>query len=202
MRPLMRAGASPISSAAIDRGFLAPSMEARAHNLDQYNPSPGVDSQLERIRALALRLPPSPECEALMGEIDDAIASNLAEADAELGLCGTADQLVSDLRHLERNQLAESLGAKAIARHLRAALDCFLHPQGRPVVEMTAAREVVRAAVAEVPRLMLLSGAVRHELGEQKFSVLQDHVETKCVAARGRAGGATEEQRAAPRGAL
>jgi hypothetical protein len=198
MRPLLRSGASPISSAAIDRGFLAPSMDARAHNLDQYNPSPGVDSQLERIRALALRLPPSPECEALMAEVDEAIASNLREAEAELGLCGTADQLVSDLRHLERNRLADVLGAKAIARHLRPALECSLCPQGRSAGELTTARDLLRGVVAEVPRLMLLSAAVERELGKRKFAVLRDQVENKGGASRLQSAGATEEQGTAP----
>lgn len=193
-------GASPVSAAAIDHAFLAPGMEARAHNLDQFDPSPAVDSQLERIRELALRLPSGPEREALLAEVEAAIASNLSEGTAVLAINGTADQLVTDLRDGERNGLREVLGAKAIARHLRAALECHLHAAEQPATDLVAARETLRAALAEIPRLMLLSPAVERELGREKFAVLRDLSEKG--AARSAAAGALEDRGSGRHGEL
>jgi hypothetical protein len=201
MHSLLRAGRSPISAAAVDGAFLSQGMEARAHNLDQYDPSPGVDSQLERIRALALRLPPSPEREALMADVDEAIASNVSEAEAELAISGSADQLVSDLRHCERNGIREVIGAKAIAQHLRDPLATILAADHASASCLTAARHLVRDAIAEIPRLMLLSTAVEHELGSEKFALLRDL--TNKSGARGlQPLGATEERSPAPHGEL
>lgn len=174
--------ASPVSAAAIDRAFLETGMEARAHNLAQYDPSAAVDSSLERIRALALRLPPGPEREALISEAETAITSNLAEGTAELAVCGAADRLVTDLRFGERNGAREVLGAKAIARHLRPALVILSRLEGQPAVEIVAARHTVREAIADIPRLMLLSATVERELGARKFNLLRDLTEKSAAA--------------------
>lgn len=192
----------PVSAAAIERAFLAPSMDGRAHNLDQYDPSPGVDSSLERIRALALRLPPGSEREALIAEVDEAIASNCREAEAELAVSGAADQLVADLRHIERSgQAGTALGAKSIARALRQPLECMTHPDGRAVAELVAARDQLHRAVAEAPLLMLLSSAVERELGGEKFTALRELAE-KDGAARSAPAGTVEERRGARHGEL
>jgi hypothetical protein len=191
-----------VTSSAIDGAFLQPGMDARAHNLDQYNPSPGVDSQLERIRALALKLPPSPECEALMAEVEAAIASNLREAEAELSICGAADQLVTDLRHIERNGGNAALSAKAIARHLRAPLAHISSPEGVPVADLVNARNTLSEVVDGVPLLMLLSSAVEHELGAKKFAELWKIAQTKSGAAQCGAAGAVEDRWSGPHGEL
>ncbi|HEY0391014.1 MAG TPA: hypothetical protein VGC63_04830 [Solirubrobacterales bacterium] len=191
-----------VTSSAIDGAFLGPGMEARAHNLDQYDPSPGVDSQLERIRALALRLPPSPECEALMAEVDAAIASNLREAEAELAICGAADQLVTDLRHIERNGGNAALSAKAIARHLRTPLAHVSSPDGVPVADLVNARNALSEAVHAIPLLMLLSRAVEHELGAKKFAVLWALAQTNSDAAQCGAAGAAEDRGSGRHGEL
>jgi hypothetical protein len=164
---------SPLTASAVDRAFLSPGMDARAHNLDQYDPSPGVDSQLERIRALALRLPPSLMREALLDEIDAAIASNRSEGHSILDISGAADQLITDLRRLEKNNGAKMLGAKAIARHVREPLAHLLNPQDCSPRELTDARRILLETIAEVPRLMLLSPTVEHELGRQRFAALR-----------------------------
>lgn len=177
---------SPISSTAIEKAFLEQGMEARAHNLRQYDPSAAVDSHLERIRALALRLPPGPEREELILAVEAAIDSNVEEAYAELALCGAADQLVTDLRTGEHSGRREVIGVKAIAQHLRPSLETLSRLEGRPPAEIVEARHVVREAVAEIPRLMLLSPAVAHELGTKKFRVLQALTEKSAAAGSSR----------------
>jgi hypothetical protein len=183
---------SPVSASAINGAFLENAMEARAHNLRQYDPSAAVDSHLERIQALALRLPPGPEREELLLEVEAAIDSNLEEAYAELALCCAADQLVSDLRFGERNGSRQVFGAKAIARHLRPPLDILSRLEGRPPAEIVEARHKVREAIAEIPRLMLLSPAVAHELGAAKFRVLRELTEKSAAAGSSRDGAEAE----------
>lgn len=183
---------SPVTAAAIDRAFLAPGMDARARNLDQYDPSPGVDSQLERIRALALRLPPGPEREALISEVDATILSNSLEGTEILGINGDADRLVTDLRRIERNSDQQALCAKAIARHLREPLRSLVSDSSSTSERVTA-RRILLETIARVPRLMLLSAGVEHELGREKFALLERFTQ-ESGAARSAAAGATEER--------
>ncbi len=193
--------ASPITSASINTAFLEPAMEARALNLSQYDPSAAVDSSLERIRALALRLPPSSEREELLLEVEETIASNVLEASAELSLCGDADRLVTDLRGAELGRIRQVLGTKTIARRLRKPLDDLLDDDsiGRRQFE---AHAVIRATIAEVPRLMLLSDAVAHELGNEKFALLLDLTEKSGAAVVETADAAKAERGTARHGAL
>lgn len=173
----------PVTATAIEQAFLAPGMDARALNLDQYDPSPGVDSQLERIRALALKLPPSSEREVLVSEVDATILSNSLEGEAELTITGAADQLVTDLRRIEHSGKGNAvLGAKAIARHLRQPLECVSRPEGRPMAELITARDQLQQAIATVPLLVLLSCAVERELGHEKFDALRLLAEKDGVA--------------------
>lgn len=188
--------ASPVSSTAIERAFLEQGMEARAHNLHQYDPSAAVDSQLERIQALALRLPPGPEREALLLEVEAAIDSNVEEAYAELALCGAADQLVTDLRRGEHSGRWEVLGVKAIARHLGPPLDILSRLEGRPPADIVEARARIRETTADIPRLMLLSRGVRHELGAAKFALLRNLVEKSTAAGSSRSGAEAEHRSA------
>jgi DNA-binding transcriptional ArsR family regulator len=171
--------AGQVSASAVERAFLEPSMEARVHNLDQYDPSPGIDSQLERIRALAHEFPPSSLREKLLAEVDAAIISNVREGREVLGIAGSADQLVTDLRRIEHGPNSQALGAKAIARYLREPLALLSSPEGTPAGDLVHARQRLHDAIDAVPLLMLMSPAVEHELGQTKYAGLVDIVNKK-----------------------
>lgn len=187
-------GAARVTAGAVEAAFLEPGMDARAHNLRQFNPSPATDSLLERLRALALRLPPSNEREGLLAIADELIASNAAEGEAERLINGSADALVTDLRRIERSGGGEFLSAKAVYRQLQPALSCLIYSHVASAREISESVRILREAVDQVPRLMLLSKTVERELGAKKFAVLRQFVNAKGAGRSGGTAGAVEER--------
>lgn len=165
--------------------LLDPAMEARARNLQQFDPSPAVDSLLERLRALALGFPPSSQREVLVALIDGAIESNILEGGEERLICGVADELVTHLRTAETSGVRRSLGARSIANRLRGPLALIASPAGAPAGELIGACRIVGELVTAIPPSQLLSRAVAHELGQQKFTTLQSFAAHKSGAACG-----------------
>lgn len=164
-----------VNSATVRDRILGPALEARARNLEQYDPSPEIDSLLEELRARVQMLAVRRDREALLALIDEVIASNDLEGREELSVAGVADQLATDLADYERNGKhvpSDRLGCKAIARRLRDPLRLLADPAGRKPAEIVEASRVVRDTIKLVTQVQLLSPTVEHELGKKKFATL------------------------------
>lgn len=151
-------------------------MDARALNLEQaeliFNPSAEVDSVFEVLQELRGDIPRSKLVE--LTRLTRRIAvSNSWEGNREVGLCGTADRLVRDLRDLHLNGGMESvLAAKSIARLLRAPLKTLGAPVDDLLAWVDALREVDEV-LGRAPEDQVLSPTVRYDLGERKYALLE-----------------------------
>lgn len=152
---------------------LHPSMESTCHNLDQYDPSPEADSILEHLEVLVAQLPDGPTKSQIEKHLAAAIASNLREGGETRRVSGAADRLVAELRSIETNGVRRAIGAKSLARGLRAPLAILLDPAGRSASELVRARRQVFAVIGEIPAAQLRSRRLRHELAKRKFDLLQ-----------------------------
>lgn len=169
----------------VRRAFLDPAMDARALNQDQarliYDPSPEVDSLLEVLGQVS---PATDECRRHMKR---AIAkcvklglSNRGEGGLEARVAGAADQLTREL-HGQQLQGNSAIAAKACARMLREPLSAIACPPlGEPRRLIEAGRAVGEVFV-RVPSEVLLSRAVEHELGVEKFALLSALYERREV---------------------
>lgn len=147
-----------ITAAIVRRSALDPGMEARAYNLEQerlfYDPSPERDSLVEVIDT---------GCLTTVTIVRRLVDSNQREGEAERRILGWADALATDLRDFELNGNGAKLTAKGIARALRPALK-RVRSGGTPA-ELADAFRAIHAVLRAAPRSLVLSGAVRHELG-------------------------------------
>jgi hypothetical protein len=167
-----------VTAATQERSVLEPAMDARAANLFQFNPTPVVDSAMERALSFAMQLPPGVRRGALVGELEAAIRSNSFEGQQECSIAGFACTLVTDLRSIERRaSRSHPLAAKAIARRLRVPLTHIARPAGLPAADLVRSCRVVNEAIAETPRAQLLTVTVEHELGSEKYELLARLVE-------------------------
>lgn len=171
--PALRNQGGPVTAAFVHRNFLDHSMEATAHNLDQFNPSPEVDSILEHLGRLADQLPACPVKRRMKVFINSAIQSNLREGNETREVSAVADRLVADLHDIEANGVRRALGPKAIARALREPLQTLRTPEGRAPRELAEATAAVRVVIRSVPRDQLLSDRVAHELAPRKAELLR-----------------------------
>lgn len=152
-----------VSSTVIRTEVLHRSMEATARNLEQWNPSPEIDSHLER--ALRDLLTGKPRV-AVAAHILAAVHSNHLEGEQNLQINGTADRLVEDL---ERIVIGQRLGIKALCRKLRPILRGF--DAGSPA-EAADALGHWRDLRRSVPTAELTRPGVRRELGVKLSRVM------------------------------
>lgn len=132
-----------------------------------YNPSPEVDSALERIDLLASYEVPADLLEALRDDLWLAVELGGRERQCEREIAGNGDQLVRDLRPAEGRQ---SLKRPALRRMLAPILDALadvdLDDPRRDFAGLVAAIEHV------IPAGTLRSRSLLHELGEHRKNVL------------------------------
>lgn len=167
---------STVSAAALRTGVLEPAMDSLALNRHQFNPDPEVNSILEHLQVRLGSLPVSPLRTELMALTEAAIESNLREGSETMAVTGFADKLSAELHRIETAGAGEALSAKAVARRLRGPLET-VRLASASARELTAAHQLIRATVADVPSTQLLSTAVKYELGKKKFAVLASYVE-------------------------
>lgn len=172
----LRPQGGAVTATFVRKHFLDHSMESTAHNLDQFNPSPEVDSILEHLDELADQLPICPVKRRMKAFIRSAIQSNLCEGSECRQISGVADRLVADLHDIETNGVHRALGPKAIARVLRKPLQTLRTPDGRSARELADATAAVREVIRSVPRDQLLSDRVAHELAPRKAALLREMV--------------------------
>lgn len=189
-----------ISSTTIEQGVLHRSLEATAHNLFQYDPSPEIDSALERVKSLAAALPPGVRRGMLLAELDATIASNLSERRQELAINGFADSLVTDLRRCEHDGAASvnlALTSKSIARRLRGPLSALLE---KPAGDVPSEWATVNRTIREVPAVQLLGPGVRSQLGPRKYELLVSLVEATDKTGAAQVGPASAAARGCSHG--
>ncbi len=193
-----------VTAALIRRDYLEPGMDARALNDAQArlvsNPdTPALDSLTERLAAMGPTLRGTGATPHLVHAFDIALAlrdSNRSEGGIERGICGSADQLFTDLRSLELSGSGGNpLTAKALVRELREPLRVIAEPYaGDPRAWVDAGR-TVGEIFARTPSGQLFSPAVTRELGKAKAAALRelyDRRETKGAATPAKGHGATE----------
>jgi hypothetical protein len=179
-------------------------MDARALNDAQArlvsNPdTPALDSLTERLAAMGPTLRGTAATPHLVHAFDIALAlrdSNRAEGGLERSICGSADQLFTDLRSLELSGSGGNpLTAKALVRALREPLRVIAEPSlGDPRAWVDAGR-TVGEIFARTPSGQLFSPEVLRDLGKAKAAVLReeyDRRETKGAATPAKGHGATE----------
>lgn len=166
-----------LTAATTRRAFLEPALDARALNLAQqrliHNPSPEPDSVLELLALMTADTRGEREAfKALVGGAVRLGQSNRAEGGFEARIAGAADRLAVELRDAETGGSPGALTAKAIARALREPLRTIARPPLGAPERLVAAGRAVGEIFALVPSEQLLSPAVEHELGREKFGAL------------------------------
>lgn len=151
-----------VSAATVRTEFLDRSMEATALNLRQFDPSPEIDSDLER----ALEANSRGDKAAVRRWILAAIEANHLEGRENLAISGTADRLAADLE----NGATEAPGIKRLCRELRPILKTIM--VGDPVDCAAAVREFRHIRV-RVGVTQLAAPGVRRELGKKLSTVLE-----------------------------
>lgn len=170
-----------LSAAVARRDLLEPTLDAKALNQHQQrivaNPSPECDSLVEHISAVARTATPEQRDHlyAIARLLNDLAHANHAEGECERMVAGAADQLVTDLRDDELNHtVKDRLTAKSIARRLRGPLTVLASPTFASAAALVEAIRVVDDVLARASTGLLLSVAVRHELGVAKFTLLSE----------------------------
>lgn len=161
-----------VTSALVRDEVLAPAMTSLAHNLDQFNDTPEVDSGLERILEAAT----AGDLDRVRRETLEGIASNLLEGQATGKVAGFGDRLAVQLHRIETATGGTGLSTKAICRRLRDPLKVVRDPAAFTVAEVTEAHLTVKETVRSVPATELLKGSVRRELGTKLTTVLEGYV--------------------------
>lgn len=157
-------------------------MDARACNLEQaaliHRPdTPEPDSIVELFGLLAV----SSRLTALARLTRRLAHSNLQEGGYERQVPGDADRLVRSLRDGELNGGGEAvLASKSIARALRGPLR-ELCAATRVDIETLRAMRAVENVLRRSPALQVLSGTVAHELGAEKYALLQALLEDRAA---------------------
>lgn len=167
-----------IGAALIRDRVLHPTMEATAHNLQQYDPTPEDDSFLEHIRRRVNELPVSPLRTEILALVEANIESNVDEGSCVKATAGFADQLAQQLHRIETAGIAESISTKALTRKLRDPLKVVRCPAGRTAREITEAHMSIKDVVARHPSSQVLTDDVRRDLGEKLTVVLERYVES------------------------
>lgn len=152
-----------ITATVVKTEFLDRSMEATCWNLQQFNPSPEIDSDLER----ALEAIRAGDVKAAERWVLAAIDANHREGQQNLEISGAADQLACEL---ERQVVGATVGIKALCRELRPVLK---NVDGGSPAEAADAVLRFRALRARVPAAQLTSKGVRRELGKKLSAVLE-----------------------------
>ncbi len=151
-----------------------PAMDALSLNdwqaLAIYNPSPEVDSALERVDLLASYGVPCDLIEALRDDLWLAVELNGREHQCERQVAGNGEKLVRDLRPANGGV---SLKPRNVARLLRPVLDVLVSEHPDPMAFVHASRDL-REIERQVPRETLLCRSLEGEIGKLKFAKLRD----------------------------
>lgn len=151
-----------VSANVVRAEFLDRSMEATARNLEQFDPSPEIDSHLE----WAIAHIQAGRSKQAIAAIRAAIDSNRLEGTESRAISHTADQLCADL---ERMVVGQALGIKSLCRQLRPVLRAI--DTGTPA-ECADALLRWREIHGSVPCAELTRPGVRRELGVKLCRVL------------------------------
>ena len=167
-----------VTAATIRREFLEPVLDARAHNVLQErliaNKTPEVDSVADLLGVLTADTRGEREIlRKLYATAGMLRGSNRQEGASEQSIAAAADVLATDLRGIELNGVTTALTAKSIARQLREPLRMLALSPVAAGAFVEAGRTIERV-VARAPLAQLLSPAVEHELGAEKFQVLRE----------------------------
>lgn len=163
-----------ITSALVRDGVLAPAMESLCHNLQQFDPSPEIDSDCERLReALLLG-----DHDAAHRYLDRIMESNLLEGELTGEAAENGDRLAADLHHRETRGEGIGFPTLAIVRRLRDPLKVVRKPSDHTAKELTFAHQIIKDTVREIPAGELLKASVRRELGNKLFSALSDYLDS------------------------
>lgn len=161
-----------ITAATVERDFLTPALDARAENL----------AELRVAAQLALHIRDEHPARQLLVEL---VTHAKRQGELECQVAGAADQLVSDCRNWERfRRTPDGPGwsARKIGRVLRDPLADLCNPAVEGKARQQA-QALVFAVLDQAPTAMLLSPAVRHELRDRKFQMLE-HLHAEHVSAR------------------
>ena len=155
-----------VSAQLLEDGVLHPAMDGTVLNLQQYNPSPEIDSDLEH----ALEANRRGDTEATEKWILAAIGANHREGQMLRTITGTADEATASLRSVRGKALGLS-GRRVVAKLTGPLGQLLQDPQ-----DFEAARVVVEV-VRATPISMLRSKQTRHQLGKRKFAKLEEFLE-------------------------
>lgn len=171
-----------LTAATVKRNGLEPAMEIIAagqiEHYELFDPSPEVDSVLEYL----LTLPQTIERDEAIARLHRALHLNECQSAEARVIAGFTDETARRCRDDELNGVSKALTAKSIARRLRDPLVTLSSPTKFPTEDIIDASQIVGEMVGKVQSAQLLSPAVRHELGERKFELLQRIAEVKGAA--------------------
>jgi hypothetical protein len=167
------------TAATINRQVLEPALDGIAENLRQAhliaNATIDIDSLAEIMLELDRAATTGRQRELTRRGLDlvrQLHASNTVEREFERNVAGAADQLVTDLRRIERKgNVSTAWTVKKLARALRAPLADI----GNPIITGDRHGDAlvsVGRIFEEAPAALILSVGVRHELGVKAFSRL------------------------------
>jgi hypothetical protein len=169
------------SPAAIRESFLDPSMEATAHNLDQFNASPEVDSILEfqeqALQQLIAELDQGSKAHRLAQRVRSfthaAIESNHREGSENLFISGRADLAARTAQDQEANGTRRCPGAVRLSKQLREPLKVLASPGEHDVAAVIDARNVWRDIKGSVPLEAFRNPTLHRQLGVKLTAVLE-----------------------------
>lgn len=161
-RPAAPAACGGVSAHLIENRILNPALDGQVVNLDQFNPSPEVDSHLEHV----LDALNSGDLERAKKHTLAAIALNHVEGQMLRIIAGTADDAAATMRNVRSSVTALS-GRRVVAK-LTGPLGALLNGP-----DAEAARVVVET-VRVTPVSMLTSKQARHQLGKAKMAKLEE----------------------------